>query len=118
MPTMNIVQKFLSGKNSMKHEVSNRVRRHWLVVSIVVIITGLMLVFTLQAQSHGPYKFNLVPSSDAIKDCLPHVSATVMVFPKEELRGVDTLDLKAEGLPPNTAFTVFLTETPNFLFGA
>jgi hypothetical protein len=31
---------------------------------------------------------------------------------------VDTLDLKAEGLPPKTSFAVFLTELPEAPFGA
>jgi hypothetical protein len=49
--------------------------------------------------------------------CFPNASATVTVLPKEEERGVDTLDLKAERLPPNTSFTVFLTELAEFPFG-
>jgi hypothetical protein len=60
----------------------------------------------------------LTPANDTIAACLPHAAATVIVLPKEEGRGVDTLDLKAEGLPPNTSFTVFLTEQPDLPFGA
>jgi len=35
----------------------------------------------------------------------------VTVLPREDSRGVDTLDLKAEGLPSHTEFSVFLTES-------
>jgi hypothetical protein len=51
-------------------------------------------------------------------NCLPHASAAVAILPKEDSRGVDTLDLKAEGLPPHTTFAVFLTELPESPFGA
>jgi hypothetical protein len=82
---------------------------------------GLALIFTLvaaHAQGQEPFRFNLVPASDAIAECLPNASAEVTVFPKEEIRGVDTLDLKADGLKPNTTFAVFLTELPVAPFGA
>ena len=49
---------------------------------------------------------------------MPNPAATVAVFPREEIRGVDTLDLHAEGLRPNTTFAVFLTEMPVPPFGA
>ena len=63
-------------------------------------------------------RFNLVPASDAIAACLPNAAATVTVFPREDVRGLDTLDLHAEGLRPNTTFAVFLTELPVPPFGA
>jgi hypothetical protein len=53
-----------------------------------------------------------VQATDAIKTCVPDASARVTVFPKEDIRGVDNPDLKAEGLPANTTFAVFLTELP------
>jgi hypothetical protein len=73
-----------------------------------------------QAQDQAPLSFDLTQASDAIKDkgCLPDAAAHVKVFPKEDIRGVDTLDLKAEGLPANTTFAVFLTQLPVAPFGA
>jgi hypothetical protein len=65
-----------------------------------------------------PSRFDLVPASDAIAACLPDAAATVAVFSREDIRGVDTLDLHAEGLRPNTTFAVFLTEMPVPPFGA
>ena len=73
---------------------------------------------SVHAQRSEPLRFTLVPASDAIAACLPNASADVTVFPKEEIRGVDTLDLKAQGLQPNTTFAVFLTELPVAPFGA
>jgi hypothetical protein len=72
------------------------------------------------AQGPTPSRFNLVPASDAIAGCtsMPNPAATVAVFPREDVRGVDTLDLHAEGLRPNTTFAVFLTEMPVPPFGA
>jgi hypothetical protein len=64
-----------------------------------------------------PSRFELVPASDPIAACLPNAQATVAVFPGEDIRGVDTLDLRAEGLRPNTTFAVFLTEMPVPHFG-
>jgi hypothetical protein len=68
----------------------------------------------------SPSRFDLVPASDAIANCesMPNPAATVAVFSREDVRGVDTLDLHAEGLRPNTTFAVFLTEMPVPPFGA
>ena len=73
-----------------------------------------------QAQHLTPSRFDLVPASDAIANCesMPNPADTVTVFPREDSRGVDTLDLHAEGLRPNTTFAVFLTELPVPPFGA
>jgi hypothetical protein len=82
---------------------------------------GLALIFTfvgVKAEGQTPSRFNLVPASDPIAACLPNASADVTVFPREEIRGVDTLDLKVGGLLPNTTFAVFLTELPVAPFGA
>jgi hypothetical protein len=72
------------------------------------------------AQRLTPSRFDLVPASDAIAGCtsMPNPAASVAVFPREDVLGVDTLDLQAEGLRPNTTFAVFLTEMPLPPFGA
>ena len=93
--------------------------RHSLLLAIATL--GLTLMFNLaaaHAQGPRPSRFNLVPASDPIAACLPNAAATVAVFPREDIRGVDTLDLHAEGLRPNTTFAVFLTEMPVPPFGA
>jgi hypothetical protein len=75
---------------------------------------------TPDAQGLRPSRFDLVPASDAIAGCtsMPNPAASVTVFPREDIRGVDTLDLHAEGLRSNTTFAVFLTELPVPPFGA
>jgi hypothetical protein len=90
---------------------------------LVVATLGLTLMFNpvaAHAQGLRPFTFDLVPASDAIANCtsMPNPAATVTVFPREDSRGVDTLDLHAEGLRPNTTFAVFLTELPMPPFGA
>jgi hypothetical protein len=97
----------------------NIMKRHWL--SLAIASFGLTLIFNLaaaHAQGLRPFTFNLVPASDPIAACLPNAAARVTVFPREEIRGVDTLDLHATGLRPNTTFAVFLTEMPVPPFGA
>ena len=92
-------------------------KRHWLSLTIATL--GLTLIFNLaSAYGQGPLRFNLVPASAAIATCLPNAAANVAVFPREDVRGVDTLDLHAHGLPPNTSFAVFLTQMPVPPFGA
>jgi hypothetical protein len=88
--------------------------------SSVIAAFGLLAVLATGHAAHaqGPSRFNLVPASAAIAACLPNASATVAVFPKEDIRGVDTLDLHAEGLRPNTTFALFLTQMPVPPFGA
>jgi hypothetical protein len=86
-----------------------------LAVTTSLILAGLTFTVYAHAQSDDPFSFGLVATSAT---CFPKASATVTVLPKEEERGVDTLHLRAVGLPPNTSFTVFLTELPQFPFGA
>ena len=88
--------------------------------STVIAAFGLLAVLAAGQAAHaqGPSKFNLVPASDPIATCLPNAAATVAVFPREDIRGVDTLDLHAQGLRPNTTFAVFLTQMPVPPFGA
>jgi hypothetical protein len=93
----------------------NRFKRLLSAVPILVILTGLVFTFPARAQSAEPFRFYLAATSTT---CFPDASATVTVLPNEEDRGVDTLHLKAEGLPPQTSFTVFLTELAEFPFGA
>jgi hypothetical protein len=87
------------------------------VRKLPILMTLAVLAFsiTARAEEAEPFRFNLVATSTT---CFANASATVTVVPTEEDRGVDTLHLKAEGLPPHTSFTVFLTELAEFPFGA
>jgi hypothetical protein len=88
------------------------------IIAPMAIAAVLMTIVTAHAQDIAPFRFDLVTANDTVASCLPRAAATVTVLPGEETRGTDTFDLKAEGLVPNTSFTVFLTETPNLPFGA
>jgi hypothetical protein len=88
------------------------------IAALAIVLVGLAVVFTVHAQGTQPFRFALGPASDTIAGCLNNASAVVTVLPKEETRGVDTLDMKAEGLPANTEFAVFLTELAESPFGA
>jgi hypothetical protein len=69
-------------------------------------------------QGHGPFRFQLLAPAGAISNRLPNAKADVAVFPREDSRGTDTLQLNASGLLPNIEVTVFLTEQANAPFGA
>jgi hypothetical protein len=99
-----------------RRRAANFVRTYRLVVPTAVV--GLMLVVAVRAESPAPLSFGLAPPAGAVANCLPDASARVTLFAREDVRGVDTLDLKAEGLPPDTGFAVFLTELPGPPFGA
>src|SRR5438477_9228546 len=114
--------------NSNNHQPSTACREKHAAMklpirSTVIAAFGVLAVLlpagqAAHAQGSTPSRFNLVPASDPIAACLPNAAATVAVFPKEDIRGVDTLDLHAEGLRPNTTFAVFLTEMRVPPFGA
>jgi hypothetical protein len=42
----------------------------------------------------------------------------VTVFPREEVQGIDQIRVEVEGLPANTAFTIFLSELNTVPFGS
>src|SRR5207244_12351904 len=95
----------------------NIMKRHYL--SLAIAAFGLTLILNpvaAHAQGLRPSRFNLVPASGPIAACLPNAAATVTVFPREDVRGLDTLDLHAEGLRHNMTFAVLLTEMPVLSF--
>src|SRR5436305_14595284 len=100
-------------------QLINIMKRHYLWLAIAAF--GLTLIFNLvaaDAQDLRPSRFNLVPASGPIAACLKNAAATVTVFPREDVRGVDTLDLHAEGLRPYTTFAFILTVMQVYLYGA
>jgi hypothetical protein len=94
--------------------------RSTVIAAIGLLSTLVPVIQTAHAQDIRPFSFDLVPASDAIANCtsMPNPAARVTVFPREEIRGLDTLDLHASGLRPNTTFAVFLTQMPIPPFGA
>jgi hypothetical protein len=68
--------------------------------------------------STNEVRFDLAPSSPAISACLPKLKARVEVDLETEAKGRDEFEIRASGLPPQAAFTVFLLEVPATPFGA
>src|SRR5262245_12228467 len=103
-----------------KQSVINSNVRATVIAAFGLLSTLVPVIQTAHAQDLRPFSFDLVPASDAIAGCtsMPNPAATVSVFPREDIRGVDTLDLHASGLRPNTTFAVFLTQMPVPPFGA
>ncbi|HUM94431.1 MAG TPA: hypothetical protein PLU26_08120 [Candidatus Competibacter sp.] len=57
--------------------------------------------------------FDLVPSG-AVQQCLPNAKGEVKIDSGEN---GELMTVKVEGLPPNTAFTLFVIQVPNLPFG-
>lgn len=89
---------------------------------LVLVTLGLTVLGALGvAHALTTISFPLVPASGGVAGCLPDARGDVTVFHKEDILGVDTLKLKASGLPANTDFAVFLTSADAFAtppFGA
>jgi hypothetical protein len=69
----------------------------------------------------GPFEvveLNLSPSSAQLAACMPDAHVTVTVRLTTDVRGFDVFHVEADGLPPDTDFTVFLLEMAGAPFGA
>ena len=66
------------------------------------------------ARTSGPFTFRLVPSSPAIKSCLPHAGGLVTITPGSQN---DTMDVSISGMPRDADFDLFVIEQPNKPFG-
>ena len=86
--------------------------------TLAVLVLALAAGGNAFAQERKPLRFELLPPAGTIANCIPNGRAEVTVFPKEEINGTDTLQLKASGLVPNIEVTVFLTELAAPPFGA
>ncbi len=63
-------------------------------------------------------ELNLTPSSAQLAACMPNARVDVTVQLTTDRRGFDVFHVHANGLPPNTTFTVFLLEQARAPFGA
>ncbi|PZS18768.1 MAG: hypothetical protein DLM57_05775 [Pseudonocardiales bacterium] len=89
----------------------------------VAIAAGTLVAATAAAAS-GSSKapdevhLKLTPSSAQLAACIPHARVTVEVELTTDRVGSDEFEVHASGLPPKTAFTVFLLQTAGAPFGA
>jgi hypothetical protein len=63
-------------------------------------------------------QLHLTPSSAQLASCMPNAQVDVTVTLTTDQKGFDTFDIRAQGLPPNTAFTTFLLQFAGSPFGA
>ena len=67
----------------------------------------------LRRPTSDDFQFKLVPS-DAVLQCLPDAKGAVRI---ESDGDAEMMTIRITGLPPQTAFDVFVIQTPNFPFG-
>jgi hypothetical protein len=64
--------------------------------------------------SNGSVSFNLVPSSAAIKACVPHLRGYVTITPGSQN---DVMQIHLSGAPANAGFDLFVIQQPGKPFG-
>jgi hypothetical protein len=60
------------------------------------------------------FEFQMVPTSNAIKTCLPDATADVTI---KDAKNNQIMKVKAEGLAPNTNYDLFVIQVPHGPFG-
>jgi hypothetical protein len=66
------------------------------------------------ARHSGAFTFRLVPSSPAIKSCLPQAGGLVTIIPGSQN---DTMNVSVSGMPRNAEFDLFVIQQPTKPFG-
>jgi hypothetical protein len=92
-------------------------------VSILLSIVGTFLL-TSALQLHATqasgvdntqvFRFHMVPSSSAIKACLPQAQGEVTIIRGKENQ---LMNVRVQGLAPNAGFALFVIEIPHSPFG-
>ena len=85
-------------------------------LQVLAIVAGLGASFAAPsglAASKNTVAFDMVVSAGA-STCLANASASVKITP---LDGVEAMDVDVDGLPPNTAFNLFVLQVPKAPFG-
>jgi len=78
---------------------------------------GVFAVFGARsARAAGSHKFTfpMVPSSDAIRACLPNASAMVTI---EDAKNNQVMTISVKGLAPSTEYDLFVIQVPHAKFG-
>lgn len=88
-------------------------RRPRILLGAAAAITVLLGVASL-ARSSRTFRFDMVPSSDAIKTCLPNASASVSL---RNTRQNQIMTVSVKGLAPKTGYDLFVTQIPHAKFG-
>jgi hypothetical protein len=98
--------------NVIRHLLSKRV----MTVFATLALAGLTAATALAGDDENEFKFKLVrsPALNMFPDFVPHARGRVEI---ESVGPVEIMDVKVEGLPPNTDFDFFVIQKPNAGFG-
>jgi hypothetical protein len=101
--------------------VMNRLATGLLAVGAAAGITAAATVSSAAASSSATApvaRLHLTPSSAQLAGCMPRARVDIEVGLRTDAVGFDTFRVHASGLPPKTAFTVFLLQQADSPFGA
>ncbi len=84
------------------------------LATLFAIAAMLAVALPLGVATAGEKVFNMVPSSAAIKACLPQASGEVTI---ETGDLNDKMEVRVRGLAPNTEYDLCVIEVPNSPFG-
>jgi hypothetical protein len=86
---------------------------------VLCLLTAVLLPFLVDASNavaakKQTFEFTMVPTSDAIRKCLPNATAEVTI---KDAKVNQIMKVKAEGLAPNTEYDLFVIQVPHAPFG-
>jgi hypothetical protein len=92
----------------------------WAAVAVAAaaLVAGTTAAAAGSSKAPDEVHLNLTPSSAQLAACMPHARVNVEVELTTDRVGSDEFEVHASGLPPKTAFTVFLLQTAGAPFGA
>jgi hypothetical protein len=87
--------------------------------AVLCLLTAILLPLLVDASNADAAKpqkitFPMVPSSNAIKNCLPDATATVTI---KGAKNNQIMKVEADGLAPNTEYDLFVIQVPHAKFG-
>src|SRR4030095_10039205 len=86
--------------------------------AVLCLLTAILLPLLVDASNaesaNQMITFPMVPSSDAIKNCLPDATAKVTI---KGAKNNQIMKVEAEGLAPNTEYDLFVIQVPHAKFG-
>jgi len=100
----------------MKTTYRNGLKKTLASASIAAMTALAALAPAGPASAASPIAFDMVRSAalNAFPNCLPNARAHVTIVPNG---AVETMFVKAQGLPPNTDFDLFVIQVPKAPFG-
>ncbi len=99
--------------------LSNKVLRWVSGSAVIMLLAALMTALTgsttdAAANYDDKYTFEMIPSSAAIKTCLPRASAKVSI---KQVKNGQTMTLSVNGLAPDADYDFFVLQKPDAKFG-